>query len=66
MAYIPETPFPDGKLVYNLKQDGWDRGKPRMTNDVWIPINTPEESRLEIAKHVADKLNEIYKTASVN
>lgn len=61
--YKPETPFlvsEDGSLVYNLKQNGWDSGKPRMVNDVWIPINAPKEHRVEIAKAIMNALNKVY------
>jgi hypothetical protein len=70
MKYKPQTEFyttEDGSLVYNLKQDGWNRGEPRMVNDVWIPINAPTEHRREIANMVMNGLNLHFKpNASVS
>jgi hypothetical protein len=68
MKYKPQTEFymtNGGELVYNLKQDGWFQGKPRMVNDVWIPINAPADHRCEIAEIVMTGLNHHYTPNSV-
>lgn len=62
--YTPETPFQstnDGGMVYSLKQDGWNKGKPRMVNDVWITVNAPAEHRAEITRTIMRELNGWYK-----
>ena len=64
MSYKPETKFQitdDGKLVYNLKQDGWDNGNPRMVNDVWISINAPKDNMIDIASVIMQALNQAFK-----
>jgi hypothetical protein len=68
MKYEPTTPFymtDDGSLVYNLKQDGWRQGEPRMVNDVWIAVNAPLEHHVQIARTIMRELNGQFKPASI-
>ena len=51
-----------GILIYNLYQDGWDKGKPRMVNDITIQINgynTSSKHIYEIAKFIKDQNKQI-------
>lgn len=64
MAYEPQTQFymtDDGSMVYSLKQDGWNKGEPRMVNDVWIGVNAPQQHRKAIARVIMRELNGRYK-----
>ena len=52
-----------GILIYNLYQDGWDKGKPRMVNDITIQIhgnNASPEQISDIADFVQKFLNKKY------
>lgn len=52
-----------GILIYNLYQDGWDKGKPRMVNDITIQINgynTSSKHIYEIAKFIKESLDKKY------
>jgi hypothetical protein len=50
-----------GNLVYNLIQDGWEKGNPRMVNDFYFTINNKEQNKKEqeeLAKFIAFMLND--------
>jgi hypothetical protein len=63
-GYIPETPFLyEDKMVYNLRQTGWSKGKPEMSNDVAIYIQGNHLSKSlirEIAETLCEALNRKY------
>ena len=64
MSYIPETPFacsPEHYLVYNLKQDGWRCGAPRMVNDICIQVVAPTAVRKDIAHEIMNSLNKTFR-----
>jgi hypothetical protein len=66
IGYAPETPFTttaDNRLVYNLKQDGWIKGEPRMTNDIAVSITAwklDAETLAKVAKTIQDALNSAF------
>ena len=66
IGYAPETPFTataDNRLVYNLKQDGWLKGEPRMTNDIAVSITAWQldaETLAKVAKTIQDALNTAF------
>lgn len=50
----------DHRLVYRLRQSGWDRGRPVMVNEIAVQIDArhlPEASQAEIARVIRDALN---------
>lgn len=49
----------DENLVYNLKQDGWEKGKPKLTNDFWFSVNgrSKEENKV-LAEIITSALND--------
>jgi hypothetical protein len=52
-----------GILIYNLYQDGWDKGKPRMVNDITIQIHSNDaspEQISDIADFIQKSLNKKY------
>ena len=54
--YVPETTFratEDSTLVYNLRQDGWDKGEPRMINDIAISIQDYRHRGPEVVEEIA-------------
>lgn len=58
--YKAETRFDiteDSGMVYNLKQDGWDKGEPKMCNDIYITINAPDSIKRRIANIIKFNLN---------
>ncbi len=63
MNYIPETQFQitsDNRMVYNLRQEGYRKGMPAMTNDIAVSIEArhlPEEVQEEIARVICVALN---------
>ena len=66
--YKAETRFyitDDNGMVYNLKQNGWDNGKPRMCNDIYITINAPENIKRRIANIIQLNLNLNFKPYGV-
>jgi len=62
--YKPETSWKiEDNLVYNLRQDGWRKGKPIMVNDIAISIEArhlSSEFRADIANTIATALNMKY------
>lgn len=62
--YKPETSFILGdRCVYSLRQDGWDKGTPRMVNDVFISITAhhlPVWQQKELQVVIQTALNNFY------
>lgn len=66
--YKAETRFyitEDSGMVYNLKQNGWDHGKPKMCNDIYITINAPDNIKDRIAHLIQLNLNNNFKIYGV-
>jgi len=63
-TYTPETPFETtSNLIYNLRQQGFRKGKPIMVNDVAISVQAAgleSEQQDEIMKVIQDALNEKF------
>lgn len=57
-------------MVYNLKQDGWRKGVPVMTNDIAVTIEAqhlPADVQSEIARVICVALNrELVNTHGAN
>ncbi len=64
VQYAPETKFEIGQdCVYCLRQTGWYRGGPVLTNDVVISIaaqRLTEQQKTAIAVCIRDALNETF------
>lgn len=66
MTYKSETLFStteDGRTVYSLRQVGWKKGQPLMTNDIAVTIDAPhmpEDARRAIARTIQLTLNANY------
>ena len=66
MSYKSETLFStseDGRMVYSLRQVGWRKGQPVMTNDIAVTIDAqhlPEDVRRAIARTIQLTLNANY------
>lgn len=63
--YMPETKFAiDDNLIYNLKQNGYRKGKPLMVNDMTISLGwtkgVDKELLADMAQTICDALNEKY------
>ena len=39
MKHTQEKWIRDGKFIYALIQDGWDKGKPQMVNKFWLSVD---------------------------
>ena len=63
MDYKAETSFivtDDNRMVYNLRQTGWFKGDPRMSNDIAVTIDAhhlSDEVKADIAATVQAALN---------
>jgi hypothetical protein len=64
VGYVSETSFVcDGSIVYNLRQTGWRKGKPEMSNDIAVYIqgnHLPESLVKDIAETICTALNRRY------
>jgi|WetSurMetagenome_2_1015567.scaffolds.fasta_scaffold63160_4 hypothetical protein len=63
-GYVPETPFVCAdSIIYNLRQNGWRKGKPEMSSDIAVYIHgnhLPKDLVREIAETICTALNRKY------